>query len=152
MKRALWAASMTLAMFLTTTGCQRGRRPPPDMSEWEIAEQPRTVVTTSEPRVREPERTTVVARPTDRPTDDGVIAHSSLNSLIGRRCRVQFRRDALGMAVGAPLSPTSEGVGGRPAHLDGTITAVSESWITLARGDATYNIPHAAILLIESHE
>jgi hypothetical protein len=83
-------------------------------------------------------------------TGDATPADASLYSLVGRRCRVQFRRDALGMAVSAPLPPTSEGVGGRPAHLDGAITAVSEAWITLSREGVTYNIPHAAILLIET--
>ena len=150
MMRASPVAVIALATFVTATGCQSGRRPPPDMAEWEVADQPKTVATTSEPRVREPERATVVDRRIAG--DDAFGQHSSLNALVGRSCRVQFRRDALGMAVGAPLSPTSEGVGGRPAHLDGTVRAVSESWITLTRGGVTYNIPHAAILLIEARD
>jgi hypothetical protein len=144
MKHDFWAAAMTVATCVVIAGCQQGGgRSSRDMSEWETPEQPTRSVaaTTDQPQVEERTVTrTVNAAPAD----------ASLYSLVGRRCRVQFRRDALGMAVTAPLPPNSEGVGGRPAHLDGTVTAVSESWITLTREGVTYNIPHAAILLIET--
>ena len=144
------AVALVLLMCVTIAGCQRDRRPSSDMSEWEVPEAKRTSVTrTPDAAAPPPSPRPAIADPT---LFAGSSGHTPLDSLVGRRCRVQFRRDALGMAVTAPLSPTSEGVGGRPAHIDGTVTAVSESWITLNRDGVSYNIPHAAILLIESRE
>ena len=141
----LWVLVL-LVLLAAGSGCQSGKSPPPDMAEWELDEAPKRLTLREDPA------------PPEHPGsgDPSSVARSSdpspLGALIGRTCSVQFRRDALGMAAGAPLSPTVETAGGRPARLRGTLTAVGDGWITLSADGATYHIPQATILLIETGE
>jgi hypothetical protein len=77
---------------------------------------------------------------------------SPLAPLVGRNVKVQFRRDALGVAAGAPISPTAQGPGGRAVHLVGTVRSVTGGWLVLERERNTYWIPHSTILVIEQTE
>lgn len=139
-------SSIAVAFFITGAGCQRGKSAPPDMAEWGLDDAPRRSV------VREETRASGRVETENQPIAPRLSDPSPLGSLIGRTCSVQFRRDALGMAAGAPLSPTAESSGGRPARLRGTLTAVGDGWITLSADGATYHIPQATILLIETVE
>ncbi len=70
--------------------------------------------------------------------------------MIGRVCKVQFRRAALGQAAPAPVAPTGVGPGGRAVHLSGTVRSISDGWLVLERDSATsYWIAQSSILLIE---
>ncbi len=80
----------------------------------------------------------------------GARSSASLDALVGRVCKVQFRRDALGQAAPAPVGPTAAGPGGRAVHLSGTIRSVGDGWLVLERDSATsYWIAQSSILLIE---
>lgn len=72
-----------------------------------------------------------------------------LAQLVGRSVKVQFRRDALGVAAPAPISPTGQGPGGRIVHLTGTVRSAMDGWLVLERDGNTCWVPHSAILLIE---
>ncbi len=74
---------------------------------------------------------------------------SPLSQLVGRSVKVQFRRDALGVAAPAPIPPIGQGPGGRAVHLNGVVRSVTGGWIVLKRDTNTYWIPHAAVLVIE---
>ena len=68
-------------------------------------------------------------------------------SLVGRKCRVQIRRDALGMAGNAPAA-----MAGRWANetsVDGTILEMSDQWLIVQSPDKRVVVPHASILIIE---
>ena len=70
-------------------------------------------------------------------------------SLLGRDCRVQLRRDALGMAGAAPIGATQEW-GGRVA-VAGKVLELTDQWLVLQPQETgrRYCIPVASILLIE---
>ena len=68
-------------------------------------------------------------------------------SLVGRKCRVQIRRDALGMAGNAPAA-----MAGRWANetsVEGTILEMSDQWLIVQSPDKRVVVPHASILIIE---
>jgi len=79
-----------------------------------------------------------------------VISRSSpelANSVVGRKCRVQIRRDALGMAGNAP-----DGMKGRWAtesSIEGTIIEMSDQWLVVQTSGKRIIVPHASILVIE---
>jgi hypothetical protein len=68
-------------------------------------------------------------------------------SVVGRKCRVQLRRDALGMAANVP-----DGMNSRWASestIEGTIAEVTDQWLVLQGTGKRIVVPHASILLIE---
>ena len=72
-----------------------------------------------------------------------------LSSLVGRQCKVQFRRDALGLAAPAPVPPTGQGPGGRAVSLEGTVRSISGAWIVIERDGRSYWVAQSSVLLIE---
>jgi len=87
--------------------------------------------------------------PMSRPARGGAAAAGVAQALVGRDCRVQLRRDALGMAGAAPIGPTQEW-GGRVA-VAGKVLELTEQWLVLQPSESgrRYCIPVASILLIE---
>jgi hypothetical protein len=141
MRISLRSLVFVVACGAMTSGCRRDvehtivvRHAPPsgDAAAYDAGE------------AREPDRIdVVVAGPR------GAAAASPLSSLIGQRCKVQFRRDALGLAAAAPVPPTGQGPGGRAVSIEGTIRSVTGAWIVLERDGRTYWVAQSAVLLIE---
>lgn len=72
-------------------------------------------------------------------------------SLIGRQCTVQLRRDALGMAGNTPLGATQQWGGSNRVSVSGKIVEMTDQWLVLQPTDPAqrYVIPQASILLID---
>lgn len=70
---------------------------------------------------------------------------------IGKRCSIQFRRDALGAAMDLPVSPTTGGINGAVVQIGGKIVSVTPDWIVIEAGEGTNRtyVPRSVILLIE---
>jgi hypothetical protein len=69
------------------------------------------------------------------------------DSIVGRKCRVQIRRDALGLA-----SSTVADMSGRwasVASVDGTILEMTDQWIVVQATGKRVVVPHASVLVIE---
>ena len=98
---------------------------------------------------RSPNRIEVIVA---EPRDGGAAGNSALMALVGRSVRVQFRRDALGLAAPAPVPPIGQGPGGRAVHLAGIVRSVARQWMVLEHDNSTYWIPQASILLIEQSD
>jgi hypothetical protein len=76
---------------------------------------------------------------------------SGLSGLIvGKRCRVQFRRDAIGMSGATGVGPTQDYRG--MTSIAGTVEAINDQWIIVREQNKRYVIPHGAILLIDVQE
>ena len=70
------------------------------------------------------------------------------SSIFGRTCRVQFRRDALGIAGNAAIGPTQDW-GGRMS-VDGKIVDVTDQWIVLsAEKGKRLCVPLMSVLVVE---
>ena len=79
-----------------------------------------------------------------------VISKSSAelaSSVVGRKCRVQIRRDALGMAGNAPA--VMSGRWATESSIDGTIVEMSDQWLVVQSIGKRVVVPHASILVIE---
>jgi capsid protein len=79
-----------------------------------------------------------------------VISKSSADladSIVGRKCRVQIRRDALGMAGNAPA--VMSGRWATESSIDGTILELSDQWLIVQASGKRVVVPHASILVIE---
>lgn len=72
-----------------------------------------------------------------------------LSGRIGDNCTVYFRHDALGMAAGAPASPTTGNHNGGDTQITGKLLRVNAAWICIGTGKAEYTIPTEVILLVE---
>ncbi len=70
-------------------------------------------------------------------------------SLVGRKCRVQLRRDALGMAGNMPTQLS--GRWANESSVDGTVIELTDQWLVVQASDRRVVIPHASILLVELH-
>jgi hypothetical protein len=68
-------------------------------------------------------------------------------SLVGKKCRVQIRRDALGMAGNAPTELA--GRWARESSVNGTVVEVTDQWLVVDAPDRRVIIPHASVLIIE---
>jgi hypothetical protein len=102
--------------------------------------------------------TASMAAPTDATFDepavyvrapDLVAGSAGAPDLVGRRVRIQFRRDAVGLAGPTPLGADAPSTPGRTTSLDGTLTGTTNGWLVLRGQGKTYWIPQAAVLLIE---
>jgi hypothetical protein len=71
-------------------------------------------------------------------------------SIVGRPCRVQFRRDALGMSSATGVGPTDNYRG--MTSITGTIETLNDQWVVVSNQGRRYVIPHDAILLIDVQE
>jgi hypothetical protein len=67
----------------------------------------------------------------------------------GVKCRVHLRRDAAGLAGGAPLSIVGASMLSERASVAGTIERVEADGITLRGDGSTYWIPRDVILAVE---
>jgi len=79
-----------------------------------------------------------------------VISRSSpelVSALVGRKCRVQIRRDALGMAGNAPAAMS--GRWAQESSIEGTITEMTDQWLVVQGIGKRIVVPHASILVIE---
>jgi hypothetical protein len=73
------------------------------------------------------------------------------DSIIGRKCRVQLRRDALGLAGNAPAGMT--GRWAAEMSVEGTVVEMTDQWLVVqADGGKRVIVPHASILVIELQE
>ena len=72
------------------------------------------------------------------------------SSLVGKQCRVQFRRDALGMSGAGGVGPTQDYRG--MTSIAGEVEALNDQWIVVRQQGKRYVIPHGAVLLIDVQE
>jgi hypothetical protein len=96
---------------------------------------------------RAPDRIEViVAEPRDGAGRSGA---SPLSALVGRSVRVQFRRDALGLAAPAPVPPTGQGPGGRAVSVSGVVRSATGGWLVLEGDKGRYYVSLTSVLMIE---
>ena len=68
-------------------------------------------------------------------------------SIVGRKCRVQIRRDALGMAGNTPV--VLSGRWANESSVDGTLVEMTDLWLVVQATGKRVVVPHASILVIE---
>lgn len=72
-------------------------------------------------------------------------------SVVGRNCRLQFRRDALGIASNAAIGPTQDW-GGRMS-IEGKVLDLTDQWIVIAAAqNKRYCVPLMSVLMVEVQE
>lgn len=82
-----------------------------------------------------------------------VRSHATyLRGQIGKTCKVQFKRNALGGGATLPVSPTTDSINGAVVSVSGTLKAVEHQAIVLASGNQVYWIPEDAILMVVSEQ
>ena len=75
---------------------------------------------------------------------------SLLKPRIGTRCRVQFRRDALGTAASLPVSPMTGETNGASVTIDGTLTQVGGRWIVIRdNSSGEFFVSRESVLMLE---
>lgn len=135
--------TMALALASGALGCGgKGAAPPPAQSRTTGAGGPVRAGSAGVPRTA----MTGVMMP-GLPGGSGAGAPIEL---LGKPVRIQFRRDALGMAAPATLGPDAPSAGGRTIALDGTLIDLTDQWLVLRGQGRTYWIPHHVVLLIEA--
>lgn len=146
--RMKWRAltCVTLALLALAGGCK---------SQSAGRVQSRTVVvqSTTQPRATNGEAADASSRNIRVILDDAVHnappGDATVHVLVGKACRVQFRRDALGLVSDAPTPPLSEGLPRRPVYLDGTLTEIGSDGALLQAESGVIWIPWSSVLLIE---
>src|SRR5689334_7992141 len=80
------------------------------------------------------------------------ITGSLGSELIGKRCRVRFRRDVLGVAGQAYVAPSADtAVPGQPLYVEGIVHSVSRNAVVLrGESDQLIWIPLGNVLMVES--
>ena len=68
---------------------------------------------------------------------------------LGRPCRVQLRRDTMGVAAPAAIGVLGETLPGKAVQLTGTIDRLTPEWLVLRAEGRNYWIPREMVLLIE---
>tara|TARA_R110002126_G_scaffold4409_19_gene23231 strand:- start:2116 stop:2412 length:297 start_codon:yes stop_codon:yes gene_type:complete len=66
----------------------------------------------------------------------------------GEYVTVQFRRDALGVSHGLPVSPTVDSMNGASVNLRGKLLAVDKNWVVVKDDANTHWIARPSILLL----
>jgi hypothetical protein len=121
------------AVALIVTGCA-ARRPADDAP---ASTPPSSLVYSPAERISA-EHEAAAARPASAP-----------GLRTGVKCRVHLRRDAAGLAGGAPLSIVGASMLSERASVAGTIDRVEAEGITLRGDGSTYWIPRDVILAVE---
>lgn len=141
---SVWTA-VALVVALLGTGCQSNRSS-------RAGERTVIVQSTTQPS----EAVDDTSRNIHVTVDDTAMrdtAHSvTVDALVGKKCRVQFRRDALGLISDSPTPPLGEGLFKRPVFLDGTLTKSGSGGVLLGTESGTVWIPWTSVLLIEARE
>jgi hypothetical protein len=70
----------------------------------------------------------------------------------GRRCRVHFRREAMGVAGQAPYPLSGNNLATDRAQVTGTLERVGRDWLVVRGDRSTYWIPREAVLAVEFAE
>jgi hypothetical protein len=76
----------------------------------------------------------------------------SLARQIGHRCRIQFRRDALGIAGSHAVAPDSDEKQGASVEIRGTLTALDGEYLIVRQDQAVTWVPQSVILLVRFDE
>lgn len=87
------------------------------------------------------------------PTSDAAASAVSIGQeLIGKRCRVRFRRDILGIAGQAYIAPDADSaVPGKPLYVEGVVQSVTPDAIVLrGEGDQFIWVPLNNVLMVET--
>lgn|GEM_PF-4016547 len=71
---------------------------------------------------------------------------------VGKTCKVQFKRNALGGGATLPIPPITDSINGADVSLSGTLKSVEGRAIIVVSGKRTYWIPKDSILLVVSEE
>jgi hypothetical protein len=77
------------------------------------------------------------------------VSDPQLSGRVGENCTIYFRRDALGMAAGAPSPPRTGNQNGADVAMSGKLLRVNPGWLTVGIDQAEYTIPREVILMIE---
>lgn len=77
---------------------------------------------------------------------------TSTKELVGKKCRLQFRRDALGLNAPGILEPTATSSGGKAVSIVGTVDQVTDGWVVMHVNKQVYWIPTTQILMLELAE
>lgn len=67
----------------------------------------------------------------------------------GKRCTIQFRRDALGAGANLPIPPTTGSINGAATSIEGTLRRVTAEWVVIERNGEEISVPKGVILLIQ---
>jgi hypothetical protein len=87
-----------------------------------------------------------------RPARSEEAVTNTGQELVGRRCRVRFRRDVLGVAGQAYISPTADtAVPNQPLYVEGVVQSVRRDAIVLeGANDQLIWIPIENVLMVET--
>jgi|SRR5439155_17871208 len=66
----------------------------------------------------------------------------------GRKCTIQFRRDALGAAAALPVGPMTDGINGAQTSISAIFKNFIEDWIVLDYGGKEVWVQKPVVLLI----
>jgi hypothetical protein len=93
----------------------------------------------------------VVSSPTTAPigSDSTLFGINLSAGLAGKKCRVQFRRDALGLSAPGLLEPTATSSGGKTTSIVGVVEQVSDAWLVLRTNQQRYWVTVQQILMVE---
>jgi hypothetical protein len=132
------AAAVSLAAGVFAAGCATPNSQNP-------------MVATFVAPVRQNEPSAMVVPPTTAPagSDSSLFGINISKGLIGKKCRVQFRRDALGLSAPGLLEPTATSSAGKSTSLVGVVDQVSDVWLVIEVNRALYWIPVQQILMLE---
>jgi hypothetical protein len=145
---SLRRVSLCVLMMLGAVGCRAGGHDADARTSRVIVQattQPMDDVRAAEgTNAESPRRVEVTVRDSTR-----AGAGAAARTLVGHAVRVQFRRDALGMATPAPLPANSDFSGGRAVTVSGKVVMAADGWVVLEADGRTYWVAQPAILLIE---
>lgn len=83
----------------------------------------------------------------ERPASPAPTA--AVSPLVGKKCLVQFRRDALGAASTTPISPNVGTFNGANTFVEGVIKSIDSEWVVVSWNGETW-VPKSAVLYIST--
>ena len=86
------------------------------------------------------------------PRREGLSRTTSWRSHLGDRCKVQFRRDALGAAASNPVPPTTDNINGVDVSMIGTLTDITPEAVVVSNhgtSERDHWIPLNSILFLQ---
>src|SRR3954471_5350455 len=144
-------AAMTLIFCTALAGCAQHQRPEGADSSRDEARFDTTPASRSSVRAGNDDSSshdTAAAPSRAEPRSES----TSASELIGKRCRVRFRRDVLGVAGQAFVEPAADSAApGRPLYVEGTVQSVTSDAVVLRNGnDQVIWIPLGNVLMVET--
>jgi hypothetical protein len=142
--RSRFVAALCVAAVASAGGCASQKKPDGDARASSLVYSPAERLP--------PDRDDRPSHAADSSTTSVASQEDPVRPPAGWKCRIHFRREAMGVAGQAPYPLSGNNLATDRAQITGTLERVGRDWLVVRGDRSTYWIPREAVLAVEFAE